>query len=248
MARERQTTPIVAPTATSAELGLAPEDAGGPSGFGSQKQASVRFGSSSTFHNSEIIQARTAQGILGSQWQDIIQSFDDVIHISLDPSDGKSESPAQSLAAAVDALVAVNEDQFRASLTDEDRQRLIAATDKLRDIIGTERKHFLIPLIDFIDNLIENREEEPGMETRKLRRPRRSRRTEERPRFKLADMLQETVNVADNQTLNTALKPHHSEEDDHPVVTRQRVELPNETDDDAYGEVDTGGPVGYEAW
>lgn len=244
MARERQTTPIVAPTAASAELGLALEDAGGPSGFGSQKQASVKFGSSSTFHNSEIIQARTAQGILGSQWQDIVQCFGDVIHISLDPSGGKPESPAQSLAAVVDVLVDVNEDQFRTSLTEKDRQRLVVAIGKLRDIIGTERKHFLIPLIDFIDNLIENREEEPGMETRKLRRPKRSRRTEGHPRFKLADLLQETANAADNQTLNTALKPHRSEKDDHSVVTRQRPE----TDDDAYGEVDTGGPVGYEAW
>ena len=242
MSRERRMTPTVVAMSDSTELGLAFEDDDGLSGFGAQKQASVRFGSSDT------IQALAALGILGSQWQDIVQCFGDVIHISLDPSGGKPESPAQSLAAVVDVLVDVNEDQFRTSLTEKDRQKLVAAIGKLRDIIGTERKHFLIPLIDFIDNLIENREEEPGMETRKLRRPRRSRRTEERPRFKLADMLQETVNVADNQTLNTALKPHHSEEDDHPVVTRQRVELPNETDDDAYGEVDTGGPVGYEAW
>ena len=246
MARERQTTPIVAPTAASAELGIALEDAGGLSALGPQKQAPIRFDSSSTLQGFDTIMSLARLGLFGAQWRNFALTL---LLASLGNSDAKADSPSQSLAAAVDALVAVNEDQFRASLTDEDRQRLIAATDKLRDIIGTERKHFLIPLIDFIDNLIENREEEPGMETRKLRRPRRSRRTEGRPRFKLADLLdQEAVNAADNQTLNTTLKPRRPEKVGRPNAVRRRVELPNETDDDAYGEVDTGGPVGYEAW
>ena len=233
MAREKQTTSIVTPTADSTELGLALEDAGGLSGFGLQQQASVRFGSSLTFHNSETIQARTAQGILGSQWQDIVQCFDGVIPISLYP-------PAQSLAAVVDVLVDVNEDQFRTSLTEKDRQRLVVAIGKLRDIIGTERKHFLIPLIDLIDNLIENREEEPGMEPRKLRRPKRSRWTETRPRFKLTDLLDQEAVAAHDQTL----KPRRPEKVGRPNGVRRRVEF----DDDAYREVETGGPVGHEVW
>ena len=82
---------------------------------------------------------------------------------SLSDAEAKVSSPFQSLAATVDTLVEINEDQFLTSLTDEDRQRLVAALDKLIDVVGEDESHFLAPLMHFIGNLIEKYEEEMDM-------------------------------------------------------------------------------------
>ncbi len=163
MARERQTTPIATARLNSAELGLAFEDAGGLSGFGAQKQATVRFGSSSMLEGSKMLQSLAALGILGSQWRDMYQFSLAMVLAASSDSGATAESPSQSLVAAVDALVSVNEEQFLTSLTEDDHQRLVASLDKLLDLVGENENHFLVPLMDFIDNLIEKNEEKPNM-------------------------------------------------------------------------------------
>ena len=80
----------------------------------------------------------------------------------LNSADATAERPSQSLVAAVDALVGVTEDHFLTSLTEDDHQRLVASLDKLLDIVGENENHFLVPLMDFIDNLIEKHEEKPN--------------------------------------------------------------------------------------
>ena len=73
---------------------------------------------------------------------------------------------SQSLAAAVDTLVGEvgeQEDQILASLTPSDYQRLVEARDKLNDVVGSDKKHLLAPLMDFIGDLIEKWEEEYDM-------------------------------------------------------------------------------------
>ena len=63
----------------------------------------------------------------------------------------------------MDTLIEANEDQLLTSLTDEDRQRLVATLDKLIDVVGEDESHFLAPLMHFIGNLIEKYEEQSTM-------------------------------------------------------------------------------------
>ena len=156
MARERQTTPIVTAMSDSAELGLAFEDAGGLSGFGAQKQATVRFGSASMLEGSKMLQALAALGILGSQWRDMSQFSLAMLLASLNTSGNKTESPAQSLVAAVDKLISLTEGQFLAPLKVEDYQKLISARDKLINTIGTDENHPLTPLAHFMGTSLRN--------------------------------------------------------------------------------------------
>ena len=66
-----------------------------------------------------------------------------------------SVSVSESLAAAVETLVSLNEEEFLTSLTPEDRRQLAAALDALRSVIGEEENHLFTPLMAFIGNLIE---------------------------------------------------------------------------------------------
>ena len=52
----------------------------------------------------------------------------------------KPDSAAQSLTAAIDALVGETEEPFLASLTDDDYERLTACLDKLIDVVGENKK------------------------------------------------------------------------------------------------------------
>ena len=154
MLREKQATPHSAPMTNSAELDLALEDTGGLSAFGVQNQATVRLSESL-----EIIQALAALGILGAQWQATAQSALVMALTALSSSGPQANSPSQSFVAAVEMLVDVMEDQFLASLTDDDCQRLVAARNKFTNLVGETENHLFAPLKDFIGNLIEKYEE-----------------------------------------------------------------------------------------
>ena len=152
--------------ATPNEFDFSPEDAGGLSSAGYQKQASVRFGSSPVPQGFETIMALAALGISGAQWRGTAQFTSAMLLGALSDSEAKASSPSQLIAATVDTLVEANEDQFLASLTDVDRQQLIASLDKLIDVVGENENHFLAPLMNFIGNLIEKYEEQSTMENR----------------------------------------------------------------------------------
>ena len=152
--------------ATPNELDFSLEDAGGLIPLGAQKQAPVRFGSSPTLQGSETIMSLAALGIFGAQWRDAAQFALAMLLGSLGGSGAKASSPSQLLTETVDTLVGVTEDQFLASLTEDDYQRLVVSLDKLIDVVGENENHLLTPLMDFIGNLIEKYEEESGMTTR----------------------------------------------------------------------------------
>ena len=147
----------------STELDIAFEDAGGLSPAGYQKPASVRFGSSQGSQGFETIMSLAALGVSGAQWRGTAQFALAMLLGTLSDSETKVSSPSQLLAATVDTLVEINEDQFLTSLTDEDHQRLVAALDKLIDVVGEDESHFLAPLMHFIGNLIEKYEEQSTM-------------------------------------------------------------------------------------
>ena len=152
--------------ATPNEFDFSPEDAGGLIAPGSQKQAPVRLGSSPMPQGFEMIMSLAALGVSGAQWRNTAQFALAMLLGSLSDSEAKVNSPVQLLAATVDTLVEVNEDQFLAPLTDADRQRLIASLDKLIDVVGEDENHLLAPLSHFIGNLIEKYEEQSTMTNR----------------------------------------------------------------------------------
>jgi hypothetical protein len=154
MLREKQATPHSAPMTDSAELDLALEDAGGLSALGVQNQATVRL--SESF---ETIQALAALGILGAQWRATAQSALVMALTALSSSGTQADNPTQSFVAAVEMLAGVTEDKFLTSLTDDDCQRLVAARDKLTDLVGETENHHFSLLKDFIGSLIEKYEE-----------------------------------------------------------------------------------------
>ena len=150
--------------ATPNEFDFSPEDAGGLVAPGSQKQAPVRFGSSPMPQGFEAIMSLAALGVSGAQWRNTAQFALAMLLGSLSDSETKVNSPVQLLAATVDTLVEENKDHSPVSLTDIDRQQLIASLDKLIDVVGDDENHFLAPLMNFIGNLIEKYEEQSTME------------------------------------------------------------------------------------
>ena len=163
MSTDRQRIPQTPPTMDRVDLDIALEDTGGLSSAGYQKQAPVRFGSSPMPQGFETIMSLAALGISGAQWRGTAQFALAMLLGALSDSEAKSSSPSQLIAATVDTLVEANEDQFLASLTDVDRQQLIAALDKLIDVVGEDENHLLMPLMHFIGNLIEKYEEQSIM-------------------------------------------------------------------------------------
>ena len=169
--------------------------------FESQKQAPVKFDSSSMLQNFDLLAARS-------------------VFVT------KAGDSPRSLVAVVETLVEIvgeNVDQLAASLTIDDYQRLAAAREKLIDTVGEDENHFLTPLIDFITNLIRSYEEESNSLTEKQHRSaRRKRKTSaaNRPRVKLTDLLPQ-----DTQNVNTSsLKPRRPEHVGRPA-NRPRVKL-----------------------
>ena len=163
MSTDKQRTPQAPPMADRVESDIAFEDAGGLSGFGSQKQAPVRFDSSLTLQGSDTIMSLATLGIFGAQWRNTAQFALTMLLASLGNSDAKADSPSQLLAATVDTLVGVPEDQFLDALTEDDYQRFVASLDKLIDVVGEDETHPFAPLMNFIGNLIEKYEEQSTM-------------------------------------------------------------------------------------
>ena len=121
------------------------EGFGGSSEFGVQKQISLRLGLAPIHQSSEILLSLATLGIFAAA------------------SLLKPDSPVQSLATTVDALIGTNEDQFLGSLTDDDYERLVTSLDKLIDVVGEDETHSFAPLMNFIRNLIEKYEEDHDM-------------------------------------------------------------------------------------
>ena len=72
-----------------------------------------------------------------------------------------SVSVSESLAAAVQMLVSLNEEEFLTSLTPDSYQQLTAVQAALSTVVGEDENHLFAPLATFISNLIKNREDEP---------------------------------------------------------------------------------------
>ena len=163
MSTDRQRTPQATSVADRVELDIAFESASGLSALGPQKQAPVRFDASQTLQGSDTIMSLARLGIFGAQWRNTAQFALTMLLASLGNSDAKADSPSQLLAATVDTLVGAPEDQFLDTLTEDDRQRLVASLDKLIDVVGENETHPFAPLMNFIGNLIEKYEEKSTM-------------------------------------------------------------------------------------
>ena len=159
MLLEKQASPHIPSTIDLAELDLAPDDAGEPRAFRVRNLASVRLSSARGFYSSETIQALKTPGILEVKWQTTEQTALARVLAALKLSDTQADSPPQSFVAAIETLVDAMGDQFLASLTNDDYQRLVAARDKLANLVGEAKNHLFVPLKDFLGNLIEKYEE-----------------------------------------------------------------------------------------
>jgi uncharacterized protein (DUF1778 family) len=105
--------------------------------LGAQEQAPVKFSSSPIQQSSETT---SAAAVIRSHATQEVSRF-------------------QLLVAAVDAFVNITEDQLLTELTENDYHMLVAALDKLIDIVGESESHLLTLLMRFIGNLIERYEE-----------------------------------------------------------------------------------------
>ena len=164
MSTDKQRPPQAPPMTDRVELDVALEDVGGLSSAGYQKPAPVKFGSPSMSQSFETLMSLAAFGASGMQWRNTAQFALTMLLGSLSDSEAKMNNPTQLLAATVDTLVEVNEEQFLASLTDTDCQHLVASLDKLIDVVGEDENHLLAPLMNFIGNLIDKYEEQSTME------------------------------------------------------------------------------------
>ena len=130
-----------------------------------------------------------------------------------------SVSVSESLAATVQTLVRLNEEEFLTSLTPEDRGQLAAALAALRSVVGEEENHLLAPLMDFIGNLVERElvdikksEAKIGIKSQKdssatgapdSHRPERMGRPAMLPRLKMADLLAQETRTSKEEEIGT---------------------------------------------
>ena len=102
-----------------------------------------------------------------------------------------SVSVSESLAATVQTLVRLNEEEFFSSLTPDSYQQLTAVQAALSTVVGEDENHLFAPLATFISNLIKNQEDERKIRASDKTRPVRGRAetaTEAEPEY-TADML-----------------------------------------------------------
>lgn len=109
--------------------------------LGTQKQAPVKFDSSLIPQSSDTV---SSVAVLSSHAIKEVGRF-------------------QLLVAAVDAFVNVTEDHLLTTLTENDYQRLVAALDKLIDVVGENENHLLTLLMRFIGKLIEKYEDQSDL-------------------------------------------------------------------------------------
>ena len=67
-----------------------------------------------------------------------------------------SVSVSESLAATVQMLVSLNEEEFLTSLTPDSYQQLTAVQAALSTVVGEDENHLFAPLATFISNLIKD--------------------------------------------------------------------------------------------
>ena len=166
-----------------------------------------------------------------------------------------SVSVSESLAAAVQMLVNLNEEEFLTSLTLEDAQQLTAALETLTCVVGEDEEHLFVPLVDFIVRLLEKCGQEVEVPARRRprhpRRPQRKRCSapENRLRVKLADLLPQKTE--EDAAANAGAQPPRFEKAERPA-NRPRADLTEflaqEAEHTAPREADTGPPVGKEVW
>ena len=102
-----------------------------------------------------------------------------------------SVSVSESLAATVQTLVRLNEEEFLTSLTPDGYQQLTAVQSALSTVVGEDENHLFAPLATFISNLIKNQEDERKIRASDKTRPVRGHAetaTEDEPEY-TADML-----------------------------------------------------------
>ena len=100
-------------------------------------------------------------------------------------------SVSESLAATVQTLVRLNEEEFLTSLTPDSYQQLTAVQAALSTVVGEDENHLFAPLATFISNLIKNQEDERKIRVSDKTRPMRGhaeKATEAEPEY-TADML-----------------------------------------------------------
>jgi len=205
---ETQSTPRHKPTIDPKMLRSAFENVNEYLPFESQKQAPVKFDPLSTLQSSDSLAA---------------------ISVFIAKVGGSS----RSLVAVVEALVEIvseSEDHPATSLTIDDYQRLAAARDKLIDTVGEDENPLLTLLIDFITNLIRNREAESNPSAEKQHHPIHRRKKEasetNRQRVKLADLLpQEIESPENNEDVSPSSLASRRPEHVGRPVNRQRVKL-----------------------
>ena len=170
------------------------------------------------------------------------------------PSVALSVSVSESLAATVQTLVRLNEEELLSSLNSEDAKQLTEALEALTRVAGEDEEHLFVPLVDFIGNLLEKCGQEPeGQVCRQCRPPRpqrkRSSAPENRLRVKLADLLPQKTEQGD--AANAGAQRPRFERTGRPP-NRPRVDLTEflaqEAEHTGPREVDTGPPVGKEVW
>ena len=67
----------------------------------------------------------------------------------------KASDTTPLLAAIANTFIRVDEDTFFASVTSDDYEQLIATLDALIGVVGEDKNHLLVPLMEFIGNLVE---------------------------------------------------------------------------------------------
>ena len=172
----------------------------------------------------------------------------------------KTVGASQSLAVAVNTLVGVvgrNESQLLAALKPNDYQQLVEALETLTAIVGEGKNHFLTPLMDSIDTLIEKcrteieegHEEGFGMKVQNY--PKEVRLLAPPQRVNLAELLAQEADLNESdEILNLASSNPELPKEVRLLAPPQRVNLAEllaqEPDDSSSKEVDTGAPVGNE--
>ena len=163
-------------------------------------------------------------------------------------------SVSESLAATVETLVSLNEEEFLTSLTLEDAQQLTEALETLTCVVGEDEEHLFVPLVDFIVRLLEKCGQEvevPARRRPRHPRPQRQRCSapENRLRVKLADLLPQKTE--EDTAANAGAQTPRFEKAERPA-NRPRADLTEflaqEAEHTAPREADTGPPVGKEVW
>ena len=143
-----------------------------------------------------------------------------------------SVSVSESLAAAVQMLVSLNE-EFLTSLTPDSYQQLTAVQAALSTVVGEDENHLFAPMATFISNLIKNREDEPKTLASDKVRPVRglavAAAEEDEPDYTMAMLISVNPDYEDpSETWETSARPRRglavaAAREDEPDYTTARL-------------------------